>query len=111
MHRVIQLTTKEKYQHHLSLKKLATEMALRLVDFISSLLYWVDDKYEYLIDVGNYKEYVWWITTRVTRTIFEDYLAPDRATPIRTYFRSDPHRRSTLVWGGIHFHIADEKIL
>ena len=86
-------------------------MALRSVDFVSDLVRWFDDTYYYLLAVGNVKEDVGWIITRVIRSIFEDYLAPARATPTRTSFGSDPHRRSTLVWGVIRYHLAEEKML
>ena len=107
----IKLNIAELYKRHLSLKALATEMALRLVELLSSLVHWVDDTYESLIAVGNVKEYVWWITTRVIRSIFEDYMAPARATPTLKSFGSDPHHWSTLVWGVILCHISEEKML
>ena len=51
------------------------------------------------------------ITTRVIISIFEDYLDPARGTPTRTSFGSDPHFQSTLVWGVIFFHLAEERML
>ena len=111
VHRDIKLIIAEKYNHHPSLTALAIDMALRLVEFVSDLVHWVDDTYESLLAGGNAKEGVWWITTRVIRSIFEDYLAPSRATPTRTSFGSEPHRRNTLMWGVICCHIAEEKML
>ena len=93
------------------LKELATEMALNLVECVSVLVRWVDDTFKSLLSGGNVKEYVWWITTRVIISIFEDYMYPYRYTPTRTSFRSDPHRRITLVWGVICCHIDEEKML
>ena len=110
VHRDIKLIITEQYQCHPYLKALDTEMALILVEFVSALVCWVDYTYEYLISGGNAKEYMLWITTRVTRSIFEDYLDPNRDTSIRTYFGSDPHRRSTLVWVMILCHLYQEKI-
>ena len=86
-------------------------MALGLVEFVSALVRWVDDTYQYLLAGGNFNEYVWWITTRVIRSIFEDYLAPARATSTRTLFGSDPHFWSTIVWGVIRCHLDEENIL
>ena len=86
-------------------------MALRSVEFFSALVRWFDDTYESLLYGVNFKENVWWITTRVIRSIFEYYLEPDRDTPMRTSFGSDPHRRGTLVWGLIFFHLAEENML
>ena len=109
--RDIKLIIAEQYQRHPSLKALATEMDIRSVEFVSALFRWVDYTYESLLAGGNVKEYVWWITTRAIRSIFEYYMAPARATPTRTSFGSDPHRRSTLVWGVIRYHLAEEKML
>ena len=72
-------------------------MALRSVEFVSDLVRWVDDTYESLLTGGNFKENVWWITTRVIISILEDYLARDSSTPTHTSFESDPHRWRTLV--------------
>ena len=97
MHRDIKLIIAEQYQCHSSLKALDMEMALRLVEFVSALVRWVDDTYESLLAGGNVKEDVWWITTREAISLFEDFLDPVRATPTRTSFGSDPHRQSTLL--------------
>ena len=85
-------------------------MALRSVEFVSAILRWVDDTYESLLAVGNVEEDVWWINTRVIRSIFEDFLDPARATPTCTSFRSYPHLRKTLVWGVIRCHLAEKNM-
>ena len=107
VHRDIKLIIMDQYQSHMSLKGLATEMDLRLVEFVSVLVRWVDDIFESLFDEVNGKEDVWWIATRVIRSIFEDYLAPYWDNPTRTYFGSDTHRRSNLVWGVICFYLTE----
>ena len=66
-----------------------------MVKFVSDLVRWVDETYESLFAGENVKEYVWWITTRMIRSIFEDYLAPDKATPTHTSFGSDLHLQNT----------------
>ena len=76
VHRDIRLITMEKYQRHLYLKAMATDMALRLVDFEKALVCCVDYTYKSLLSGGNAKEYVWWINIRVIISIFEDYLDP-----------------------------------
>ena len=86
-------------------------MALRLVEFISDLVCWVDDTYESLLAGSNVKEDLWGITTRVIMSIFEDYLALSRATPTCHSFGSYPHLRSTLVWGMIRYHLSEENML
>ena len=86
------------------------EMALSSVEFFSDLVYWVDDTFESLLDGRTVKEDVWWITTRVIRSIFEDYISPDTVTPTHTSFGSYTHRRSTLVWGVIRCNLAEEKM-
>ena len=45
VHRYIKLFIGDKYQRHLALKSLATEMDLRLVEFVLVLFCCVDDKY------------------------------------------------------------------
>ena len=65
LHQYTKLIITNKYQHHLSLKALSKEMALRLIEFFSALVCWFDDTYESLIAGGNVKEDVWWITSRV----------------------------------------------
>ena len=111
VHRDINLIIADQYQRHLYIKELVTEMALRSVEFVSALFRWVGDAYESLLAGGNSKEKFWWVTTRVIRSIFEDYLDPDRATPTCTSFGSDPHRRSTLVWGVILYHLSEENMI
>ena len=86
VHRDIKLIITDKYQRRLSLKALATDMVIRSVEFVSDLVRWVDDTYESLIYGGTVKEYVCWITTRVIRSIFEDYLEPAQDTQTRTSF-------------------------
>ena len=86
VHRDIKLIIMEQYQSHMYLKGLVTEMDLRLVEFVSVLVRWVDDIFESLLDEVNGKEDVWWIATRDIRSIFEDYIYPSRATPTRTSF-------------------------
>ena len=97
VHQDIKLIIAEKYQRHPSHKSLDTEMDLMLVEFVSALSCLVDDTYNSLLSGGNFNEYVWWINTRVIRSMSEDYLDIDRANPTCTYFGSDPHRRSTLL--------------
>ena len=97
VHQDIKLIIAEQYQRHPSLKSLATEMDIRSVEFVSALVSWVDYIYKSLLAGGNVKEYVWCITTRAIRSIFEYYMAPARDTPTRTSFVSEPHICSTLV--------------
>ena len=111
VHRDINLITEEQYQCHPSLKALATEMDLRPVEFVSALVRWVDDTFESLLSGVNVKEYVCLITTRVIISIFEDYMTPSRDTPACISFGSDPHCRSTLVWGVIFWNLAEEDML
>ena len=90
VHQDTKLVLAEKYQHHPSLKALDTERALRSIDFVSTLVRWVDDTYKSILAGVNFKEDVCCITTRLIISIFEDYLAPTRATPTCTSFGSDP---------------------
>ena len=87
------------YQSYPPLRALATKMTLEAIGFISDLVRWIGDTYELLLLGGNVKEDVWWITIRVIRYIFEDYLSPVRSTAAKTSFGSDSQRQSTLIWG------------
>ena len=111
MHHNTNLIIAEQYQCHPPIMALDMEMDLMYVDFVSALAHWVDDMYDYLIVGRNAEEDMWWITTRVIRSIFEEYMAPYRATPTRTSFGSYPHCWSTMVWGVIRCHIYEENIL
>ena len=53
VHQYIKLIIAEQYQSHLFLKALATEMAIRSVEFVFALFRWVDDTYESLLAGGN----------------------------------------------------------
>ena len=86
-------------------------MALKDVEFISSLVRCTDDTYELLLVGGNIKQDVWWITTRFIRSKFEYYLAPACSTTSKTSFDSDYQLRITLIWGVIKGHIAANKML
>ena len=59
VHQDIRLILAEKYQCHPYLKELATEMDLRSVEFVLSLVRWVYNKYESLLPGGYIKEDVW----------------------------------------------------
>ena len=100
-----------KYHTYLPLSSLATETALKAIRFISALFRWVDDTYKSLLAGGNIKEGFWWITTRFIRSIFEDYLAPERSTSARTSFDSNSQCQRTLIWGGIKGHLDANKML
>ena len=58
------------YNSYPPLRALATEMALKAIEFISALVSWIDDTYGLLLSGGTVKEYVWWIITLVIRSIF-----------------------------------------
>ena len=98
VHRYIKIIVADQYQSPPSLKSLTTEMVPSSVEFVSALVLWVDDTYESLLSGGNFKEVVLLITTRVIRSIFEDYMVPARA---------NPHRRITLVLGVICCHLTE----
>ena len=86
-------------------------MTLKAIGFISTLVRWIDDTYELLLAGGNVKEDVWWITTRVIRSIIEDYRSPARSTVAKTSFDPDSQRQSTLVWGVTMGHLSVDKML
>ena len=100
-----------KYQSYPHLRALVTEISLKSIEFISTLIGWIGDTYESLLTRGNIKEDFWWITTRVIRSIFEYYLSPARSIAAKISFDSDSQRRSTIIWGVIKGHLATGNIL
>ena len=86
-------------------------MALKDIKSISTLVRWIDDTYKFLLPGVNAKEDVWCITTRVIRSVFEDFLSPARSTASKNSFDSDYQRRSTLIWEVIKGHLTADKIL
>ena len=72
VHQDINIIITMKYQSYPPLRPMTTEMALKNISFISAIVRWIDDNYESLQEGGNTKEDVWWIATRVIRSIFED---------------------------------------
>ena len=104
VHRDIKLIIAEQYQNNPYIKALDKEIDLRLVELVSALARWIDDKYESLLYGGNIKEDVWCITIRVIISTFEYYLAPARDNTTRTYYESDPYCWNTLV-GGVGFTV------
>ena len=76
---------------------LATEMSLKAVKSISSIVRWISGAYKSLLEGANIKEDVWWITKRVIGSIFEYYQAPARSTAAETSFDSDYQLQSTLI--------------
>ena len=100
-----------KYQYSLHLRALATAMALEATEFISALFRWVDDTYKSLLPKVNIKEYFWWITTRIIRSIFEYYLSLSRSTAAKTYFDSDSQHQSNFIWWVIKGHLVAKNML
>ena len=111
VHQEVALIIEIAYQDHPALAALANSILLKSVEFAASFVRWTDDTYENLTAGGNLKEDVWWITTKVMRSIFEDYLSPARATPTTTTFESDLFRKCTMLWGVIKSHLAAAAML
>ena len=56
-------------------------MTLKAIKFIFTLVIWIEYTYKLLLKGGNIKGDVWWITNRVIRSTFEDYLYLARSIP------------------------------
>ena len=100
-----------KYQYCPPLRALATAMLLEAVEIISDIFRWVEYTYKLLLTEVNVKEDVWWITTRIIRSIFEYYLSPSRSTAAKTSFDSDYCYQITLIWWVIKVHLAANNML
>ena len=88
------------------LKNLATTMVLNSQSFVTSLIRWVDETHEHLVDGGSPPEAVWLIITRVLKEIFEEYLAPARSTGTDAGFSDKSHEASVMIWGAAKTDIA-----
>ena len=111
VHQEVRLIIELAYQDFPALSALANTILLKSIEFAASFVRWTDDTYESLTAGGNLKDDVWWITTKVMRSIFEDYLAPARATPTTTSFESDLFRKCIMLWGVIKSHLAATAML
>ena len=111
VHQDMKIIIAIQYQPYPPLRDLATEMALKVVKFISALFKWIVDTYKSLLAGGIIKEDVWWITTQVIRSSFKDYPDLECSAAAKTSFDSDYQLRSTLIWRLIKGHLAADKIL
>ena len=76
VHQDISLIIELAYNEFPAITALANVILLKSVEFVSVFVHWIDNTFESLTAGGNLKEDVWWITTKVMMSIFEDYLAP-----------------------------------
>ena len=102
---------REQYSSFHLLSSLADRMLLKSVDFVSQFIRWVDDTYSLLVAGGNTATDCWWLLTRVGRSIFEDYLTPERLTVTKTSYESQLHQASVLIWGSIRCFLASDRML
>ena len=110
VHQELALIIELAYQEFPALAALANVILLTYMDFAASFVRWTDDTYKNLTG-DNLKEDVWWITTKVMRSIFEDYLSPACATPTTTSFESNLFQKCTMLWGVIKSHLATASML
>ena len=66
------------YQTHPEVKHLANEVLQKSIDFLLGLVAWVDDTHDTLVNGGQKSDDVWWIISKVIRTIFEDFMSVNR---------------------------------
>ena len=92
------------------LRNMATTMVLNAQSFVTSLIRWVDETHEHLVDGGSPPEAVWLIITRVLKEIFEEYLAPARSTGTDAGFADKSHEASVMIWGAAKTDIASCKM-
>mmetsp|Transcript_20683 Transcript_20683/g.30304 ORF Transcript_20683/g.30304 Transcript_20683/m.30304 type:complete len:733 (-) Transcript_20683:5335-7533(-) len=102
---------REQYLPFAQVSSLADRMLLKAVDFVSQFMRWVDDTYALLVGGGNTAVDCWWLLTRVSRSIFEDYLAPERLTATKTTYESPLHQSSVLMWGSVRCFLAADRML
>jgi hypothetical protein len=95
----------------LDLRQLATTILLNAESFLSSLIRWVDETHEHLIDGGNPASAVWSIITKVLKEIFEDYLSPARTTGIDGGFTDRTQQSSVMIWGAAKTDVAVVKMM
>ena len=83
------------YQHQPRVKHLANEVLQKSIDFLLGLITWVDDTHDSLVNGGQKTEDVWWIISKVLKSIFEDFLSVNRGL---TRGGTGKDRAANYIW-------------
>ena len=109
--REVRTIVAQNYSRFPELNSLALTINATAQAFISTLVSFIDQTNDLLVDGGNDQADVWNLMAKVVRAIFEEGLGPFRTTPLGTSFSSSIDRTSVMLWGVIRTHIATERML
>ena len=101
----------QSYSQYSELNSLACSINATAQSFISTLITFIDQTNDLLVDGGNDQADVWNLMAKVIRALFEEGLGPSRTTPLGTSFSSPTERSAVMLWGVIRTHVATERML
>ena len=101
----------QNYSQYSELNSLAYSINATAQSFVSTLVTFIDQTNDLLVDGGNDQVDVWNLMAKVIRALFEEGLGPCRTTPLGTSFTSPLERSAVMLWGVIHTHVATERML
>ena len=101
----------QSYSKFSELNSLACTINATAQSFISTLITWIDQTNDLLVDGGNDQADVWNLMAKVIRALFEEGLGPARTTPLGTTFDTTTERSAVMLWGVIRTHVATERML
>ena len=109
--REIRTVISQNYTRFSGLNSLTYSINTTAQSFVSTLISFVDQTNDLLVDGGNDQADVWNLMAKVIRALFEEGLGPSRTTPLETTFATPVERAAVMLWGVIKTHMATERML
>ena len=109
--REVRTIISQSYSQYSELNALACSINATAQSFVSTLITFIDQTNDVLVDGGNDQADVWNLMAKVIRALFEEGLGPSRTTPLGTSFTSPVERSAVMLWGVIRTHVATERML
>ena len=89
------------YSDFPEIRLLAAEVKQKSSTFIRSLDTWIEATYDNLVSGGQDSKDVWWIITKVMRSLFEDCLSKQRAQAKPSPSANKSERAAAFIWGSL----------
>jgi hypothetical protein len=109
--REVRTIINQNYSQFSELSSLASTINATAQSFVSTLVTFIDQTNDLLVDGGNDQADVWNLMAKVIRALFEEGLGPQRTTPLGTSFSTPADRTAVMLWGVIRTHVATERML
>ena len=109
--REVRTVIAQNYTQYSELNSLACTINATAHSFVTTLITFIDQTNDLLVDGGNDQSDVWNLMAKVIRALFEEGLGPARTTPLGTSFSSPVERLAVMLWGVIRTHVATERLL